>query len=265
MDDRGRPPGSGLSSNVGLARAVAQAAAADRATSEPSAVRGSSRGRQPSAAISAASSSSVRPASWRERPSTATANMRPRRASADRGTRVAAVGDVGVELAVGGAEALAVLFAAEDGLAVADEQRAGLQQVAARRGGQLRRAARSRATPPSTCTHARTSSNGAVNGTCSRTTPRVRTSPSGVPCGRTKKPPTIASSTPCAAHHASSLAWPRSTRDAQLGARGVVGGDVDRRARAVLEVQAQAASGAGARCLGAGRCGGESHGLQNRR
>ena len=79
---------------------------------------------------------------------------------------------------------------------------------------------------------------GAANGTCLRTTPRVRTSPSGVPSGRTKKPPTIASSTPRAAHHGSSFACPRRTRDAQFGARDVVGGDVDRRARAIGKVQA---------------------------
>ena len=132
---------------------------------------------QPRAAISAASSSSVRPASWRERPSQATANSRPS-ARPERRARVAAVGDVGVELGLAGAEALAVVRAAEDRRAVADQQRAGLQEVAARLGGQLV-ARGDRATPPWTCTHARTSAQGASNGTCRRATPRVRTSPSG--------------------------------------------------------------------------------------
>ena len=57
----------------------------------------------------------------------------------DRGARVAAVGDVGVELRGPGGEALAI-GAVERDLAVRDEQRAGLEQVALRPLGQ--RAAR---------------------------------------------------------------------------------------------------------------------------
>jgi hypothetical protein len=68
-----------------------------------------------------------------------------------------------------------------------------------------------RATPPSTWTHERVACQGGSNGTCRRSTPRVRTSPSGVPFGRMKKPPIIASPIPRAAHHAASRACPRST------------------------------------------------------
>ena len=52
-----------------------------------------------------------------------------------------------------------------------------------------------------------------------------------------KKPPTIASATPRAAHHGSSF-WPPQDRDSQLGRRGGVGGRVDRGARAVRQPDA---------------------------
>ena len=83
----------------------------------------------------------------------------------ERGPRVAAVGDVGVELGLAGAEALDVVLAAEDRPAVAHEQRPGLQQVArAAPSGSSSRGAMP-ATPPRTCTQARTASHGAANGT----------------------------------------------------------------------------------------------------
>ena len=67
-------------------------------------------------------------------------------------------------------------------LAVAHQQRAGLEQVAARLGRQL--VARARwPSPPSTCTHARTAAHGAAKATWRRVTPRVRSSPSGTPLG----------------------------------------------------------------------------------
>ena len=56
---------------------------------------------------------------------------------AQRRPRVAAVGDVGVELRLAGREALGIERAVEAGLAVAHQQRAGLQEVAARLGRQL--------------------------------------------------------------------------------------------------------------------------------
>ena len=56
---------------------------------------------------------------------------------AKRRSRVAAVGDVGVELRLAGREALGIQRAVEAGLAVAHQQRAGLQEVAARLGRQL--------------------------------------------------------------------------------------------------------------------------------
>ena len=91
---------------------------------------------QPSAASSSASSLSVSPASRRERPSQATASRRPER-QPERGARVAALGDVGVELRLAGGEALGVERALEARRAFADEQRTGLEQVAARLRGQL--------------------------------------------------------------------------------------------------------------------------------
>ena len=64
---------------------------------------------------------------------------------------------------------------------------------------------RARATwPPTTCRHARTSPHGASNGRAGRAMPLVRSSPSGVPAGRMKKPPTIASATACSRHQRSS-------------------------------------------------------------
>ena len=65
----------------------------------------------------------------------------------DRRARMAAVGDVGVELAGPGAEALRRRRVVEDDSPVGDEQRARLQQVAAGALGQLAARARSR-TPP---------------------------------------------------------------------------------------------------------------------
>src|SRR3954453_13725489 len=50
---------------------------------------------------------------------------------ADRGARMAAVGDVGVELTGGGGEALVVRRAVEDDAAGGDEQGAGLDGMAA--------------------------------------------------------------------------------------------------------------------------------------
>ena len=58
--------------------------------------------------------------------------------------------------------------------------------------------------PPTTCRHARTSPHGASKGRAGRAMPLVRSSPSGVPAGRTKKPPTIASATACSRHQRSS-------------------------------------------------------------
>src|SRR4029079_5537394 len=51
---------------------------------------------------------------------------------AESGAGEATVGDVVVELLVSRAEALTVLFATEDGKPVAHEQRAGLEEIAAR-------------------------------------------------------------------------------------------------------------------------------------
>ena len=117
----------------------------------------------------------------------------PRRQPQSR-PRVAAVGDVGVELRLAGAEALAVR--PRGGTPARRRAPATGRPAAGRRAAQraARRAARCCVTPPCTCTHARTDDHGAANGTCRRATPRVRTSPSGVPSGRTKKPPTSASS-----------------------------------------------------------------------
>ena len=87
----------------------------------------------PRSTRTAANSSSVSPASARERPSQATARSSPS-GERERGARVAGGGDVGVELGGAGGEALAVVAAVVDGDAVADEQRAGLEEVAVRLG-----------------------------------------------------------------------------------------------------------------------------------
>ncbi len=92
----------------------------------------------------AASSSSVRPASGGERPSQATASSSsPARASAARGWRSAVMSEsnwCAPALKPSGSSRAVV-----DDLAVVDEQRAGLQQVAARAGGERRAAQAHRA------------------------------------------------------------------------------------------------------------------------
>ena len=82
-----------------------------------------------------ASSPSVSPASSSWRPSQATAS-RWVGGERERAARVAAVGDVGVELVRARGEAL-VVAAGQRARAVAHEQRAGLEQVAGRRGRQV--------------------------------------------------------------------------------------------------------------------------------
>ena len=91
---------------------------------------------QPRPAISRDSSSSVRPGVAPRAP-VADDRDDAARGEPERGARVAAVGDVGVELRLPGREALRVEPALEAGLALAHEQRAGLEQVAARLRGQL--------------------------------------------------------------------------------------------------------------------------------
>ena len=100
-----------------------------------------------------ASSPSVSPASWSARPSQATASSRPRRVSAERGARIAAVGDVGVELVR--RRPRSPRRRRDHRPPARDEQRPGLQQVAARArpASSSRRAMRTR--PPATCTQAR--------------------------------------------------------------------------------------------------------------
>ena len=119
---------------------------------------------QPSATISSASSSSVRPGVVAR---AAVAGDREQLAvgEAERGARVAAVGDVGVELGLAGAEALGVVLAAEDGAPSRTSSGPACSRSPRGCGGRARRAARSRATPPRTCTQARTSPQGASNGT----------------------------------------------------------------------------------------------------
>ena len=128
--------------------------------------------------------------------------------------------------------------------AAGHEQRAGLQQVPARRGAERVAAAIARRRP-ATCTHARTSPQGASKGTWRRATPRVRSSPSGRPSGRTKKPPTIASATPRARAPGRQRAWPRRTTTRSSVPRRVVAADVDGRRAAVGEADAQPAVAAG--------------------
>ena len=99
----------------------------------------------------------------------------------ERGARVAGGGDVGVELRGPGGEPLAVVVAVVDGGAVADEQRAGLEEVALGMGGER------------------------VAGGDARGIPLVRSSPSGSPAGRVKKPPTSASRTPWERHQDDSV------------------------------------------------------------
>ena len=117
----------------------------------------------------------------------------------ERGARVAPVGDVGVELVGGGAEALASSSRSKATRPSLHEQRAGLEQVAARAGREVGRRAML-TSPPEAATHARRRAPRRwSNGTCRRRMPRVRSSPSGrkscLP-PRTKKPPTIASLMP---------------------------------------------------------------------
>ena len=112
----------------------------------------------------------------------------------------------------------------------AADRRAGSRAIRSRRA--------IRASPPSTCRHARTACHGASTGTCSRATPCVRTSPSGTPSGRVKNPPTIASRHPV-------TGAPRREpfarqHNADLGAVGVVAGDVDRGLGASVEQEAPA-------------------------
>ena len=104
----GRPPGE--RDAVVLARLVAQPPAGRRAT--PSRRRrGSARCTAPSATSASASSPSVSPASSSARPSQATASSRRSPRHAERRARVAAGGDVGVELARARREALVVAAA----------------------------------------------------------------------------------------------------------------------------------------------------------
>ena len=174
--------------------------------------RGSARSWQPSAAISAASSSSVRPASWRERPSQATANSRPSR-EAERGARVAAVGDVGVELGRAGAEALGdpssrrktgAPSRTSSGPACRRSPRGCGRQLVALRDPRRRRRC--------TCTQARTSPHGRVErhvpaGDAARAHLAQRRSRPAARRSRRPAPPRR----PRAAHHGSRRAWPRST------------------------------------------------------
>ena len=135
---------------------------------------------------------------------------------AERGARVAAVGDVGVELAPAGREALGV--AGADDAPPRDQQRAGLQQVAAR----ARRAARSRraiATVVAGDVHAGAqAAPRRVERDVAALHPAWRSSPSGVPCGRAKKPPTSASATPVSRHQRPSGVGPRQAHDADARA-----------------------------------------------
>jgi hypothetical protein len=160
---------------------------------------------------------------------------------AERGARVAAVGDVGVELAVGGAEALAVLLAAEDRSAVADEQRAGLEEVAARAPRSASRGAM-RGYAASTCTQARTASNGAGTARVARHAARAHLAERrAVGPDEEAADDRLLDSATYAPRLELGLA--RDHRDPQLGPRALVGGDVDRRRPAVAEGQPAAAGG----------------------
>ena len=111
-------------------------------------------------------------------------------------------GDVGVELARAGREALGVAGRARR--AAADEERAGLEQVAGGWAGSSGRRPMVTASRVA-WTQARRACHGASNGAVARAMPLVHSSPSGTPVARTKNPPTMASPVPLSAHQASSL------------------------------------------------------------
>ena len=169
---------------------------------------------QPRATISRASSTSVRPASWRERPSHATATMRPSaRPSAARGWRPS-VG-VGVELV---RRRRGSPRRRRRGRTrrrrPRHEQRPGLQQVAARLGRRSAVAARDpRDAALDVHAGAHRVPRRGRTATCSRTTPCVRTSPSGARPGARR----------------SRRRAPRRRRGARTTARGAPGRGTRRR------------------------------------
>ena len=147
----------------------------------------------------------------------------------------------------------------------ARRRRAAGRPAAGRRAARREASRRAiRATPPCDV-HARAGrAQGASNGTWRRATPRVRSSPSGTPAGRVKKPPTSASCTPRAAHQAAGAPG-RAARRRAARCPPRRGRDVDRRRAAVGERRAGGGSGrAGpraARRRGARRpCGAELRG-----
>ena len=149
--------------------------------------------RRPAARELARASGRRRGASGRRRRRRA---MRPSR-EAERGARVAAVGDVGVELARAGGEALGVAARAIHGRAAGDEQRAGLQQVAARRGRRARRAAAIRRAPPCDVHAGADRVPGRVEGhVAAGDAARAHLAERDARRAATKNPPTSASSTP---------------------------------------------------------------------
>ena len=198
--DTGRPPELGPLPRA--ARAVAQAAAADQ------------RGRAAAVEVQrrrAPSARSARPAlraSCRRRGAAAVAGDReqPAVGEAERGARVAAVGDVGVELGLAGAEALAIVRARKTGTPSRTSSGPACRRSPRGCGGQL--VARGDRRDAAAHVHARAHVGpGSVErdvaaGDAARADLAQRRSRPG----RTKNPPTSASSTPRAAHQGSSRA-----------------------------------------------------------
>jgi hypothetical protein len=155
---------------------------------------------------------------------------------------MAPVGDVRVELGVAGREALGVLAVAHHRLPARYQQRPGLQQVAGRLRGYVGAAgdgdlalarvhARARVVPRR------------EEGLGHALMPRVRTSPSGRPDERMKKPPTTASLTAWRRHHPARVSGRRSTTARRSVWSTGVAGDVDSGLRAVRQRSTQPGGG----------------------
>ena len=118
---------------------------------------------------------------------------------AERAARMPLGRDVGVELTGPRREPLAILVADDDTIA-GDEQRAGLDQVSGRGGRDLAPRRQRDSAAGLDVDAAALGPNGATIGSCATVCPPIRTSPSGRHGSRTKKPATIASGRPLAAH-----------------------------------------------------------------
>ena len=194
---------------------------------------------QPSETISSASSSSVSPESWRERPSQATANIRPSaRPSAARGWRPSVMSESNCDSPA--LKPSASSRAREDDRAVAHQQRPRLQQVARRLRGDL--AARPDRRDAAAHVHARAHA-------VPRRVERHETARDAARAHLTEREPVRPHEEAAderlvvAAGGAPRLQARLGAqhRDAQLGRRGVVAGDVHHRPGAVGQLDARAA------------------------